>query len=137
MSNIKKHDAFYGKFDLDHLSGEVLGEVDHDLLDEDEEDNGTSGYGMLNPDLFDLNFDEQGGPSQPSTVPDASSFVENESLTPTVFYEMFSLLNEDQQKLFNFIMSYSQELQLNRSYNDFPNPNPFHIFLSGGDGVGK
>ena len=58
---------------------------------------------MLNSDLLDLNFDEQGGPSQPSTVPTVSSFLENESLTPTVFYEMCSLLNEEQQKLFNFL----------------------------------
>ena len=54
---------------------------------------------MFNPDLLDLNFIKQGGPSQTSTVDFASSFVENESLPPTVFYEMCSLLNEEQQKL--------------------------------------
>ena len=49
---------------------------------------------------------------------------------------MCSLLNEEHQKMFNFIMRYSQELQLNKR-NDLPDPNPFHIFLSGGAGVGK
>ena len=92
---------------------------------------------MLNPDLLDLNFDEQGGPSQPSTVPVASSFKENESIPPTVFYEMCSLLSGEQQKLFNFIMRYNcQELQLNKR-NDLPDPNPFHIFPSSGAAVGK
>ena len=136
MRNIEKHDVFYGKFDLDDLLDEVLDGAEYDLLDEHKEDNGPSDYGMLNPDLLDLNSDEQGDPSQPSTVPVASSLVENEALPPTVFYEMYSLLNEEQQKLFNFIMTYSQELQLSKR-NDLPDPNLFHIFLSGGAGVGK
>ena len=62
--------------------------------------------------------------------------MENESLPPTVFYEMCSPLNEEQQKLLNFIMTYSQELQLSKR-NDLPDPNLFHIFLIGGAGVGK
>ena len=43
--------------------GKVLDWVDHDLLDESEEENGPIDYGILNPDLFDLNSDEQGYPS--------------------------------------------------------------------------
>ena len=58
VSNIKKHDAFYGKFDVDDLLGEVLDGVDHDLLDQDEENIGPSDHGVLNPDLLDLNVDE-------------------------------------------------------------------------------
>ena len=58
MGNIKKHNAFYGEFDLHNLQDEVLDGVDHDLLDGDEENNGLSDYGMLNPDLLDLNPDE-------------------------------------------------------------------------------
>ena len=53
---------------------EVLNGVDHDLLDEDEEDNGPSDYGMFNPSLLDLNCDEQSDPSQPYAVPLTSSF---------------------------------------------------------------
>ena len=114
MRNIKKHDASYGKFDLDDLLDEFLDGVDRDLLDEGEEDKGPSDYGVLNPDLLDLNSDEQGNPREPSAVPVASHFVENESLPPTVFYEMCSLLNEEQQKLFNSIIRYSQGLELNK-----------------------
>ena len=88
---------------------EVLDGVDHDLLDEDEENNGPSDYGMLNPDLLNLNSDEQDDPSQPSTAPIASSFIENESLPPTVSYDMCSLLNEEQQKLLNLIIKHSKE----------------------------
>ena len=33
-------------------------------------------------------------------------------------------------------MKYAQQLQLNQR-NDFQDPEPFHIFLSGGAGVGK
>ena len=62
--------------------------------------------------------------------------MENEVLLSTVFCEMCSQLNEEQQKLFNFVMRYSQELQLNKR-NDLPDLNPFHIFLSGGAGVRK
>ena len=76
MRNIEKNDAFYGKFDLDDLLDEVLDGVDHDFLDENEEDNGPSDYGMLNPDLLDLNSNEQDDPSQPSTMSVASRFVE-------------------------------------------------------------
>ena len=76
MRNIEKHKAFCGKFDLDNVLDEVLDGVDLDLLDEDEEDDGPSDYGMLKPDLLNLSSDEQGDPSQLSTVPVASSFVE-------------------------------------------------------------
>ena len=136
MGNIKKHNAFYGEFDLHNLQDEVLDGVDHDLLDGDEENNGPSDYGMLNPDLLDLNPDEQDDPSQPSTAPVASRFTENESLPPTVSYDMCSLLNEEQQKLFNFIMKHSLEFQLNKK-NVPHDSNSFHIFLSGGAGVGR
>lgn len=136
MRNIERYDTFYGKFDLDDLLDEVLDGVDHDLLDEDEENNGPNDYGMLNPDLLDLNSVEQGGPSEPSTVPIASRFVENESLLPTVFYKMCSLLNVEQQELFNFIMRYSQKSQINKR-TDLREANLFDIFLSGVAGVGK
>ena len=128
MRNIKKHDAYYGKSDLGDLLDKVLDRVDHDGMPSD--------YGMPNPDLLDFNSDGQGNHSQPSTMAVASSLKENESLPLTVFYEMCFLSNEKQQKPFNFIMRYSQELQLNKR-NDLLDPNPFHIFLSGGAGVGK
>ena len=96
MRNIEKHDAFYGKIDIDDLLDEVLDGVDHDLLDEDEEGNGRSDYDILNPDLLDLNSDEQDDPSESSTVAGASFFLEKESSLPTVFYKICSLFNEGQ-----------------------------------------
>ena len=79
---MEKHDAFYDKFDLDDLLDELLDGVDHGLLDEDGEDSGHSDYGMLNPDLVDLNSDEQCDPSKSSTVSVASRFVEYDESLP-------------------------------------------------------
>ena len=53
MRNIEKYNDLSGKFDLDDLLDEVLDGVNHDLLYEDEEDNGHSDYCVLNPGLLD------------------------------------------------------------------------------------
>ena len=47
---------------------------------------------------------------------------------------MCPLLNEEQVKLFSFIMRYSQELQLNK-INHLRDSNPFPIFFGGGVGA--
>ena len=47
---------------------------------------------------------------------------------------MCPLLNEEQVKLFSFVMRYSQELQLNK-INHLRDPNPFPIFFGGGVGA--
>ena len=47
---------------------------------------------------------------------------------------MCPLLNEEQEKLFSFIMRYSKELQLNK-INHLRDPNPFPIFFGGGVGA--
>ena len=47
---------------------------------------------------------------------------------------MCPLLNEEQEKLFSFIMRYSQELQLNK-INYLRDPNPYPIFFGGGVGA--
>ena len=133
MSNITQHDASYGKFDLDE---DML--IERDDSSENEADNNAdnepSDYGMLNPELLDLNNNDSS--SNTTMGPVASSSVDDESLPPRVFYEMCSQLNEAQQHLFNFMMKYAQQLQLN-GRNDLPDPDPFYIFLSGGAGVGK
>ena len=49
---------------------------------------------------------------------------------------MCSQLNEGQQDLFNYIMKWGTQYMLNKD-NDEIEPDPFHIFLSGGAGVGK
>ena len=83
---------------------EVLEGVDHDLLDETRKtmDLVIMVYLILTSLIWILISCR----SQPttSTLPVASSFVEKGSLPPIVFYEMSSLLNEEQQKLFNFMV---------------------------------
>ena len=48
----------------------------------------------------------------------------------------FVLLNERQQHLFNFLMQYAVHCKVAEKNNELP-LKPFHIFLSGGVGVGK
>ena len=56
MCNIRKHDACYGKFDLDQ---DMLFEQ-YDSGDDrsDNSDNELSDFGMLNPTLLDLNSND-------------------------------------------------------------------------------
>ena len=100
---------------------------------DEEDETCAEEFGMLNPDLLDLEPEEG---SVPVTVSVPSSVVENISLPRETFFENCSQLNEGQQKIFDFIKKYAQMLMLN-SKNDIPDPDPFFIFLTGGAGVGK
>ena len=66
----------------------------------------------------------------------SSTTVEDIFMSREEFYENCSQLNEGQCHLLNFIMKHAQQLMLN-SRNDLPDPDPFHILLTGGAGVGK
>ena len=131
--NIEKHDVFFGKFDMDD---EMVLERDQGSESDENTYDDTDDYGMLNPHLLDLDTDCNDTSSSNPTGPILSSTVEDESMPPTVFYDICSQLNEEQQNLFDFMMKHSQQLSLNRR-NDLPQPDPFYIFLSGGAGVGK
>ena len=87
---------------------------------------------MINPNLLDLDMEDSYGVSD---VPVAST-IDNLLLPNEQFYEICSQLNERQQHLFNFIMQYAIQLRLGEN-NSKSQPEPFHIFLSGGAGVGK
>ena len=89
--------------------------------------------GMLNPDLLDLDTDQE---PEPRNVTVSSTAVEDIFMSREEFYENCSQLNERQCHLLNFIMKPAQQLMLN-SRNDLPDPDPFHILLTGGAGVGK
>ena len=132
-ANIEKHDVFYGKLDMDE---EML--LERDQASDSEEDNGSDedDYGMLNPNLLDLDADFNHSSNNSTVGATLSSSVEDESMPSNVFYEICSQLNEDQQKVFDYIMKHTQLLNLNKR-NDLPQPDPFYIFLSGGAGVGK
>ena len=132
MPNLKKHDAWNGEYDLDEdmlfERDESDNDVDNNLVPD------LNDYGMLNPNLLDLNIDHSS--TNVSSGPVGSSSVDDESIPQNVIYDMCSELNGEQQQLFDFMMKYAQQLQLNER-NDLPDPEPFNIFLSGGAGVGK
>ena len=78
-------------------------------------------FGMLNPNLLDLEPEQT---STPVNISVPSSVVENISLPREIFFENCSQLNEGQQHIFDFIKVYAQTLMLN-SRNDIPDPDPF------------
>jgi ATP-dependent DNA helicase PIF1 len=127
--NIERHDCFYGIFDDDD---DMINNIYADS-DEEVDDYTADEFGMLNPDLIDHDMEDEQGP-RTSSVP--STIVENISLSREEFHEKCSQLNEGQLQLLNYIMKHTQQLVLN-SRNDLPEPEPFHILLSGGAGVGK
>ena len=130
--NIERHDCFYGIYDDDE---DMMNSIYHsdDDVDDGIEDINADEFGMLNPDLLDLDTDQEHEP-QNLSVPSTS--VEDISMSREEFYENCSQLNEGQQHLLNFIMKYAQQLMLN-GRNNLPDPDPFHILLTGGAGVGK
>ena len=129
--NIERHDCFYGIYDDDE---DMMNSIYHSDDDDDgTEDVSADEFGMLNPDLLDLEPDQE-PERQNLSVPSTS--VEDIFMSREEFYENCSQLNEGQHDLLNFIMKYAQQLMLN-SRNDLPDPDPFHILLTGGAGVGK
>ena len=68
--------------------------------------------------------------------PVVSTIIDHLSLPNEQFYEICSKLSEGQQHLFNFIMQYALHCKLAEKNSKLP-PKLFHIFLSGGGGVGK
>ena len=127
--NIYKHDIYFGKYDIDE--DDLLPVYENSDAESEEND---ADFGMLNPDLLDLDMDE--GHDGNTSAPVASTAVQIQTLPPEQFYHMCSQLNELQQHLFNVIMKFAVMCKLCEK-NDEPMPKPFHIFLSGGAGVGK
>ena len=88
---------------------------------------------MFNPNLIDYDEDVTNGTT---TGPIAPTTVNDLLLPNEIYYEMCSQLNEKQRNLFNFIMKHTVESRFSEDNNVSP-PDSFHIFLSGGAGVGK
>ena len=122
LCNIKKHEPY---LDIDY---EELHNFDVIESDDDEEDDEFS---MINPNLLDLDMEESN-----DNAPVAATTIDDLLLPNEQFYEKCSQLNEGQLTLFNFIMKYAIQCILGER-NNAPQPEPFHIFLSGGAGVGK
>ena len=102
---------------------------------ENENDNASDNeYHAFDPNLLDFDSGFKDGDIPIGTV--ALSLLENSVLPLDMYYEMSSQLNEGQQDPFNFMMKWTMKYMLHKD-NDEIEPDPFHIFLSGGAGVGK
>lgn len=84
--NILKHDPNFEKYDID------LDDLHHYADSESESDEGDHDFGMINPDLIDLDYDENSDDGN-TTVPVPSTTVENVSIPLELFYDMCSKLN--------------------------------------------
>ena len=123
--NVEKHEP-YIDLDYDDLNHPYLSEEDDDEIDDD--------FSMINPELLDLDLEEAG--NNTNTVPVAATTIDNIMLPTAEFHDMCSKLNEEQMYMFNYIMRYAIKSRF-AERNDEETPEPFHIFLSGGAGVGK
>ena len=124
--NRKRHEP-YVDIDYEEIYNRDLQESDNE--DEEQDPN----FSMFDPNLIDYDEDvtnsTTSGPIAPTTV--------NDLLLPNeIYYEMCSQLNEMQRNLFNFVMQHTRECRFAED-NAVSPPDPFHIFLSGGAGVGK
>jgi len=131
--NIKKHNCDFEKYDDVNLD-----DVRHFSESESESDI-DSDYGMLNPDLIDMDHDdeENNDDAQGSTtIPVPSTTIDQPAMSNEMFYEMCSSLNWKQQELFNILAKHAMESKL-ADENNVVKPDPYYIFLSGGAGVGK
>ena len=111
-----KHEP-YASIDYEDLENGLFFESS-----DDEEGDGNSEELLMNDmRLVAFNSDHQisGGPS-------ASD--ENLTLRNDQLYEMCTNLNDEQKRLFNFIMKYTMELKFNEIYT-LIEPSPFFIFL--------
>ena len=106
LPNISNHDCFYGVYEDEDLMNITHGPV----VNDNDTDNSSCEYGMLNPDLLYLDLPMQGNVE--NDIGPVSSTVEDLSVSREEFYAFCSQLNKGQQLLFNFIMKHTQQLML-------------------------
>ena len=129
LPNISNHVCFDRVYEDEDLMNITLGPVD-----DNDTDNSSSEYGMLNPDLLVLDLSMQRNVE--SVIRPVSSNLEDLSVSREEFYAFCLQLNKGQQLLSNSIMKHTQQLTLNER-NNLPNSNPCYIFLTGGASVVK
>ena len=137
--NILHHEPFFGQFDINEMD---LEDNPHfmdtmESSDDDDFDGNISEddkYSAFDPCL--LNLDSGFEDDDIATGATASSSIENPSIPLDTFYEMCEQLNESQRELFNYVMRWAMKYKLYND-NDELEPDLFHIFLTGGAGVGK
>ena len=98
-----------------------------------DEDSADDEYSIFNPDLLEFDTTIKDTISSATTSSSNSRVL---SMPNDQFYSIVSCLNEDQRNLFNFVCRYTEKL-LHSESNGMELPEPFHIFLTGGGGVGK
>ena len=83
LPNISNHNCFYGVYEDEDLMNTTYGPVD-----EGDTDDSSSEFGMLNPDLLDLDLPVQG--NVVNTIGPVSFTVEDISVTRDEFYALCS-----------------------------------------------
>ena len=128
--NILKHEPGFERVDLDLDSM-----LDNIMTDSDDDENvNCSEFNFLNPDLIDVDFQNEN--STGTNFTPATSSIENRSISREENYKMCAQLNQGQLEVFHFVMHYAIEYMLNER-NGKLLPDPIYVFLSGAGGVGK
>ena len=83
---------------------------------------------LNNYDILESEEEEDNNDRSQHNVPMAASTIDNLLFPNEQFYEICSQLNERQQHLFNFIMTYAIKCCFAEN-NDQPLPESFYIFL--------
>ena len=130
--NILTHEPYFEQLELD--LDDMLDNVMDDDSDYEGQECDTNEFNFLNPDLLDVDVEDNDGNDINFTPATAS--VENRSLSREETYTMCSQLNEGQLEVFNYVMRYAVEYMLNER-NGRCLPDPIYVFLSGAGGVGK
>ena len=101
---------------------------DDDSVDSEDE------LSIFNPDLLEFSSDADTDTILTAAV--SNNSTHDLSMPDDQFYSIVNCLNDGQRNLFNFICRHTQKI-LHYESNGLESPRPFHIYLSGGGGVGK
>ena len=106
---------------------------DDELTNENSGDESENDFSIFDPN--NLEFDSED--TLPTNISGVSCNNSNSlSIPREKYYAMCKELNNEQRALFNYLLVYIQLLKHSES-NGKDHPEAFHIFLSGGGGVGK
>ena len=99
---------------------------------ENESDVSDDEYTSLNPEL--LGLEDESTQAIQTSVDEFATFskLTKHILSNDAFYEMCQQLNQKQRDIFNALINHIQNIK----HRDIE-PNPLHVFITGGGGVGK
>ena len=129
------YEQFQQEVELNRQVYEPYADIDYaDLADNNltsSSDSEDEDYSFMNPSLLECTEDVDDIPNIPSSIPYRRVDL---SLPTDVFHEMCASLNDEQRELLNYVLMWCHFTIWPK--NGVEN-NPFHIFLTGGAGVGK